>query len=154
MFTFWVYTAVDHKKATTSLLLFSFGDTIPREEKPWSRSAGSIQALLQWRLFNSRCCSGDTWCKEAVEWQCLKLNAIPWLLLALYNFGFTVLCLQHTMYGQNFLCACTGKWSQCRDVLVQWKYRPDFDTGKSGTSIRLQIHPDLYLHWQALLKTS
>lgn len=27
----------------------------------------------------------------AMEWHCLKLNVIPWLLLALYSFGFMVL---------------------------------------------------------------
>lgn len=86
-----------------------------------------------------------------------ELNVFPCLLLALYNFGFTVLCLQHTAYGQT-LCWYGGEWHQCaegvlhRDVLVQWKYRTSFDTQRSGTSIRMLILPDLYLHCRALLK--
>lgn len=94
-----------------------------------------------------------------MEQHCLELNVIPWLLLALYNFGFMVLCLQYTMYGQTFLCFCTEisrvgvlEGVLHRDVLVQWKYRTGFDKGGSGTSIKMLILPDLYLHCQTLLK--
>lgn len=94
-----------------------------------------------------------------MEQHCLELNVVPWLLLALCNFGFTVLCLQHTTYGETFLCAHTEisgvgvlEGVMHRDVFVQWKYRTGFDTGTSGTSIRVLILPDLYLHCQTLLK--
>lgn len=85
-----------------------------------------------------------------------ELNVVPWLLLAPYNFGFTVLRLQHIAYGRT-LCWCGDEWHQCaegllhRDVLVQWKYGTSFDTRRPA-SIGMLILPDLYLHCQTLLK--
>lgn len=94
-----------------------------------------------------------------MELHCPELNVIPWLLLPLCNFGFTVLCLQHTTYEQTLLCTHTAisavgvlEGVLHRAVLVQWKSRTGFDTGRSGTSIRVLILPDLYLHCQTLLK--